>query len=71
MNQKVKYKPGPFSLGSGVVMWTINLLAVLWVIFISIILAFPMVQPVTIENMNYSCAFLSPFVIIYINTLRL
>ncbi|PLW57064.1 hypothetical protein PCANC_01934 [Puccinia coronata f. sp. avenae] len=50
----VKYKPGPFSLGSGVVMWTINLLAVLWVIFISIILAFPMVQPVTIENMNYS-----------------
>jgi len=50
----VRYKPGPFSLGNGIVMWTINSLAVLWVIFISIILAFPMVYPVTMENMNYS-----------------
>ncbi|KAA1088500.1 hypothetical protein PGTUg99_031274 [Puccinia graminis f. sp. tritici] len=35
-------------------MWSINSISVLWVIFISTILAFPMVQPVTVENMNYS-----------------
>ncbi|POW17353.1 hypothetical protein PSTT_00751, partial [Puccinia striiformis] len=50
----VKYKPGPFSLGNGVTMWAINSISVLWVIFISVILAFPMVRPVTMENMNYS-----------------
>lgn len=50
----VQFKSGPFSLGNGVVMWFINSVAVLWVMFISIILAFPMVQPVTVENMNYS-----------------
>ncbi|KAA1114435.1 hypothetical protein PGT21_008883 [Puccinia graminis f. sp. tritici] len=50
----VKFKPGPFSLGNGIIMWSINSISVLWVIFISTILALPMVQPVTVENMNYS-----------------
>lgn len=51
---EVKFKPGPFSLGKGFLMWFINLAAISWVAFICLILSFPTVQPVTLENMNYS-----------------
>ncbi|OAV93043.1 hypothetical protein PTTG_02839 [Puccinia triticina 1-1 BBBD Race 1] len=63
----VNYKPGPFTLGNGIIMWTINSISVLWVIFISIILAFPMVQPVTTENMNYS-SIITVTVIVFAST---
>lgn len=46
--------PGPFRLGR----WQkpINLIAIVWVIFISVVLFFPPVYPVTPLNMNYAIA---------------
>ncbi|CAH7685013.1 amino acid/polyamine transporter I [Phakopsora pachyrhizi] len=51
---EVKFEKGPMNLGDGFLMWLINSTAVTWVLFVSIILAFPMVKPITAENMNYS-----------------
>ncbi|KAH9824142.1 amino acid/polyamine transporter I [Melampsora americana] len=51
---EVNFKPGPFNLGKGYLMWFINLTAIGWVSFICLILSFPTVQPITFENMNYS-----------------
>lgn len=50
----VQYKPGPFSLGRGVLGKTVNGIAVLWTMFECIILAIPTVQPITQFNFNYS-----------------
>ncbi|WYZ43570.1 hypothetical protein EsH8_VII_000006 [Colletotrichum jinshuiense] len=43
---------GPFQLGR----WQkpINIIAIVWTVFISIILFFPPTYPVTAENMNYA-----------------
>lgn len=48
----IKY--GPFTLGR----WQkpINVIAIVWVIFISVILFFPPTYPVTALNMNYAVA---------------
>ena len=47
-------KKGPFSLGC----WQkpINIVAISWVLFISVILLFPPTYPVTALNMNYAVA---------------
>ena len=47
-------KKGPFSLGR----WQkpINIVAISWVLFISVILLFPPTYPVTALNMNYAVA---------------
>ena len=47
-------KKGPFSLGR----WQkpINIVAIAWVLFISVILLFPPTYPVTALNMNYAVA---------------
>ncbi|KAK2878144.1 hypothetical protein FQN49_001119 [Arthroderma sp. PD_2] len=49
---KVKFIEGPFTLGK----WgaTINWISIAWVLFISVVLFFPPVQPVTLQNMNYA-----------------
>lgn len=51
---EVKFKPGPFNLGRGPLMWICNGLAVAWVSFVVVILALPTVRPVTAVNMNYA-----------------
>ncbi|MBW0478448.1 hypothetical protein O181_018163 [Austropuccinia psidii MF-1] len=51
---EVRFQPGPFSLGRGLLMWVVNLSAILWVAFVFVILALPTVIPVTWENMNYA-----------------
>ena len=45
------YIEGPFTLGK----WgrPINYIAIVWVCFISIILFFPTIKPITASNMNY------------------
>ena len=45
---------GPFQLG----IWQkpINLIAIVWTIFVSVILFFPPINPVTSTNMNYAVA---------------
>ncbi|KAI9801719.1 MAG: hypothetical protein M1833_002401 [Piccolia ochrophora] len=50
--KRVRYIEGPYTLGK----WgrPVNFVAILWVIFISVVLFFPPIQPVTAENMNYA-----------------
>lgn len=49
---KVKFIEGPFTLGR----WgtPINIISIVWVIFISTVLFFPPSRPVTAANMNYA-----------------
>jgi amino acid transporter len=49
---RVKFIPGPFTMGK----WSkpVNAVAVTWVCFISVVLFFPTVKPVTPTNMNYA-----------------
>jgi len=49
---RVEFHPGPYTMGA----WSkpVNVVAVTWVIFISVVLFFPTVNPVTALNMNYA-----------------
>ncbi|KAF3033029.1 hypothetical protein E8E12_002218 [Didymella heteroderae] len=49
---RVTFHPGPYTMGR----WSkpVNAVAVTWVIFISVVLFFPTVNPVTATNMNYA-----------------
>ncbi|SCZ98393.1 BZ3500_MvSof-1268-A1-R1_Chr3-2g06340 [Microbotryum saponariae] len=53
---EVNYKPGPFDLGRGPLMYIINFVAIFWTTFVVIILALPTIMPVTAANMNYASA---------------
>jgi len=48
----VVFHPGPYTMGR----WSkpVNAIAVTWVIFISFVLFFPTVKPITAANMNYA-----------------
>lgn len=49
---KVQFIEGPFTLGR----WSkpMNIVAITWVLFISVVLFFPTAKPVTATNMNYA-----------------
>jgi hypothetical protein len=49
---QIEFRPGPYVLGR----WQkpLNCIAVVWVIFISVVLLFPTVRPVTVMNFNYA-----------------
>lgn len=49
---RVRFIPGPYSMGK----WSrpVNLVAIAWVLFISVVLFFPTTRPVTALNMNYA-----------------
>ncbi|KAI9850393.1 MAG: hypothetical protein M1838_005726 [Thelocarpon superellum] len=49
---RVEFRPGPYTIGR----WgrTINVIAICWVTFISVVLFFPTIRPVTAANMNYA-----------------
>ncbi|TVY84852.1 putative amino-acid permease [Lachnellula suecica] len=51
---RIKFVPGPYQLG----MWQkpVNIITCTWVFFISIVLLFPTIRPVTALNMNYASA---------------
>lgn len=46
------FRPGPYTLGR--FQKPVNAIACTWVFFISIVLMFPTLRPVTVENMNYA-----------------
>ncbi|KAI9707102.1 MAG: hypothetical protein M1836_000062 [Candelina mexicana] len=52
--KRVQFIEGPFTLGK----WgrPTNIVAIAWVSFISVVLFFPTVKPVTASNMNYAAA---------------
>ncbi len=49
---RIEFRPGPYVLG----IWQrpLNAISVTWVVFISVVLLFPTVRPVTATNMNYA-----------------
>ncbi|KAK0338205.1 polyamine transporter tpo5 [Friedmanniomyces endolithicus] len=51
---RVQFIEGPYTLGK----WSkpLNILAISWVLFISVVLFFPTTRPVTATNMNYAIA---------------
>ncbi|MCJ1308172.1 hypothetical protein MMC25_001824 [Agyrium rufum] len=61
-----KFERGPWHLGKA--SFWINLYAVIWTLFVSIIFILPTIRPVTVENMNYVCVILvavALFAVIY------
>ncbi|KAL9096737.1 MAG: hypothetical protein Q9165_001225 [Trypethelium subeluteriae] len=61
-----QFKPGPFYLGKA--SFFVNLWAVIWTLFVSVIFILPTIRPVTAENMNYASVILagmSIFAVIY------
>lgn len=52
--KRVQFIEGPYTLGR----WSkpVNAIAVIWVLFISVVLFFPPERPITAENMNYAIA---------------
>ncbi|KAI9868304.1 MAG: hypothetical protein M1813_005747 [Trichoglossum hirsutum] len=62
--RRVVFIEGPYTLGK----WSrpVNITAIVWVCFISVVLFFPPVKPVTAQNMNYAicvAAFIAVFAI--------
>lgn len=51
-SSEMKFVDGPFTLGK----WgrPINCIAIVWVTFISVVLFFPSIRPITPANMNYA-----------------
>ncbi|KAI5479091.1 amino acid transmembrane transporter [Pseudohyphozyma bogoriensis] len=50
----VMFKPGPFHLGTGLLQYFVNGIAISWTIFVCIILCLPQEIPVTKNNFNYA-----------------
>ena len=53
-SNRVQFIEGPFTLGR--LSKPMNILAISWVLFISVVLFFPTSRPVTATNMNYAIA---------------
>jgi len=51
---EVRFKPGPFYLGDGLLGWAVNLNSILWTLFVSVIFSLPTNLPVTSKTMNYA-----------------
>lgn len=51
------FTPGPWNLGA--FSWYINVWAVVWTFFVSIVFVFPTILPVTAQNMNYAIVILA------------
>lgn len=65
-SSRIKFQPGPYTLGK----WQkpLNAITCTWVFFISVILLFPTIRPVTALNMNYAvvvAAFIGVFSLVW------
>ncbi|RKF54439.1 Amino-acid permease 2 [Erysiphe neolycopersici] len=52
-----KFEPGPWHMGK--FSWWVNVWALIWTIFVSLIFLLPTIRPITAQNMNYAAAFLA------------
>ncbi|RKF54444.1 Amino-acid permease 2 [Erysiphe neolycopersici] len=52
-----KFEPGPWHMGK--FSWWVNVWAIIWTLFVSIIFLLPTIRPVNALNMNYAIAFLA------------
>ncbi|KAF9894316.1 hypothetical protein FE257_007819 [Aspergillus nanangensis] len=62
LGRKTMHK-GPFSLGF-VAGMTVNVVAVVWLVFAIVFFSFPYYMPVTASNMNYTCVCVGGFLLI-------
>ncbi|KAF8901008.1 APC amino acid permease [Gymnopilus junonius] len=51
---EVKFTPGPFYMGDGLLGWACNCMCILWTLFVVVIFSLPNIMPVTADNMNYA-----------------
>ncbi|KAI6112086.1 amino acid/polyamine transporter I [Pisolithus croceorrhizus] len=51
---EVRFKPGPFYMGSGIIGWAANVACTSWTLFVCVIFSLPTILPVTKDNMNYA-----------------
>jgi hypothetical protein len=51
-----KFEPGPWHMGK--LSTIVNIWAIIWTAFVSVIFLFPTIRPVTGDNMNYAIVFL-------------
>ncbi|KIK25246.1 hypothetical protein PISMIDRAFT_677513 [Pisolithus microcarpus 441] len=51
---EVRFQPGPFYMGSGIIGWAANIACISWTLFVCVIFSLPTILPVTRENMNYA-----------------
>ncbi|TBU31280.1 APC amino acid permease [Dichomitus squalens] len=51
---EVKFTPGPFYMGDGIIGWIANVNCILWTLFVCIIFALPTELPVNGNTMNYA-----------------
>ncbi|KAI6117502.1 amino acid/polyamine transporter I [Pisolithus croceorrhizus] len=51
---EVRFKPGPFYMGSGIIGWAANIACISWTLFVCVIFSLPTILPVTKDNMNYA-----------------
>ncbi|KAI6117501.1 amino acid/polyamine transporter I [Pisolithus croceorrhizus] len=51
---EVRFKPGPFYMGSGIIGWAANVACISWTLFVCVIFSLPTILPVTKDNMNYA-----------------
>ncbi|KAI8990399.1 APC amino acid permease [Trametes punicea] len=51
---EVKFTPGPFYMGDGVIGWIANINCILWTLFVCVIFSLPTNLPVTGQTMNYA-----------------
>ena len=51
---EVKFVPGPFFMGDGIIGWFANVNCILWTLFVCIIFALPTELPVNGTTMNYA-----------------
>ena len=62
---EVKFTPGPFYMGDGLLGWSANVICIVWTLFVCVIFSLPTIIPVTKENMNYASVCSShPFLLI-------
>lgn len=60
----VRFRPGPFYMGDGLLGWAANVNCVLWTLFVCVVFALPNYLPVTPQNMNYASAITGGVVLI-------
>jgi len=51
---EVKFKPGPFYMGDGMLGKVCNAMCISWTLFVVVIFSLPNIIPVTAQNMNYA-----------------
>ena len=51
---EVKFTPGPFYMGDGIIGWVANVNCILWTLFVCVIFALPTELPVNATTMNYA-----------------